>query len=155
MFYSRTLNISEIANKSSLHLPPLSLSASSAVSAERRRPPPRKGREATSCWPPPHAAPPQPPSPTPPRAGSILPTPRCPVELRGRHLTVAVASSLQCPGPPSLACLSTQSTPASYSAHSFASSLPQTSRTPPPPTRARPHRRPATLALLRPHRPYL
>ena len=47
-----------------------------------------------------------------------------PTELRGRHLAVAVTSSLQCPGPPSVTRLSTQSTSASYSTHSFASSLP-------------------------------
>jgi hypothetical protein len=94
---------------------------------EGYRPPP--------AAPPPHAAPPQPPGPTPLRAGALLPLPRRPVELRGRLLAAAVASSVKSPASASLACLSTRRVPAMHSPHSFATSPPQTPRTPPPSAR--------------------
>src|SRR6185437_13828690 len=116
--------------------------AAPPATEERRRPPP--------AAPPPHAAPPQPPGPTPLCAGALLPLPRRPVELRGRHLAAAVASSGKSPASPSLVRLSTRRVPATHSPHSFATSPPQTPRTLPPAART-----PASSSSpsLRPSRP--
>ena len=108
-----------------LHLPS-ELSGGAAV-VEGCRPPP--------AAPPPHAALPRPSGPTPNRLGPLLPSPRYPVELRGRHLAAAMASSGESPSSLSLARISTTRTPASQSSHSFASSPPRTPRTPLPATR--------------------
>jgi hypothetical protein len=129
------LNFLEFANQSSLLLPPLSLSASLRAGAERCCTPPRRAAGHLLLRPPPHAAPQRPPGPTPPRAGPLLPSPRHPDELCGRHLAVAGDSSLQSLSSPTLARLSTRSNPVSLSPPCLARSLPRTPRTSPPTAR--------------------
>src|SRR6185312_7951884 len=69
-----TLNFFEIANRSSYHLPPLSLPICFLCRRRRAAPPPlRKAGRPPPAAPPPHAAPPQPPGTTPTRAGAPAP----------------------------------------------------------------------------------
>ena len=124
-------NYNEAHPSSSTSLP-LCFTAAGTV---QRRPPPRRAAGHLLLRPPPHAAPPRPSGPTSPRAGALLPSPRHPDELRGRHLAVAVDSSLQSLSSPTLARLSTRSNPVSLSPPCLARSLPRTPRTSPPSAR--------------------
>ena len=163
LFYNGTpgffRNYNEVHPSSSTSLPLCFFarrrSSTPPATEEGRRPPPAsptapRGTPATS-WP--HS----------PRTGPLLPSPRHPSELRGRHLDVAVASSMQCPGPPSRTRPSTRRTPASLSPHFLSSSPPKHPRTSPSSTRtptssgspATRHSRPPsptqTLPLAPPH----
>ena len=142
MIYSRVPGIfknCKTIHPSSTSCLPLCFTASGTV---QRRPLPRRAAGHLLLRPPPHAVPPRPPRPTSPRAGALLPSPRHPDELRGRHLAVAVDSSLQSISSPTRACLSTRSNPVSFSPPCIARSLLRTPRTSPPPART-----PASLKL--------
>jgi len=93
--------------------------------AHRSGPPPQRHLLPASC----STRRAAPPRRSTPRAGALNPSPRAPAELSGRHLAVAVASSLQSPGPRFLARSRTKSTPESFSTRLFAYSPLPRSRT--------------------------
>ena len=114
----------------------------SAAGAERRRPPPWRAAGHLLLAVVSHGSRPDSTPPSFPRAGSPLSSPRHPGHPRGRHLAVAVDSSLQSLSSPTHARLSTRSNPISFSPPCLARSLPRTPRTSPPPART-----PASLKL--------
>ena len=152
------LNFSEFAKKSSFffHLSPSLLLCAPALSGAARH---RGGPQATSCF-----------AHCPTRHPSDLLDP-LPLALdlsSPRHATPASSAAATSPSPwpahcspldPLLSCASAPIAPP----HPIPLTLspapcpkpPEHRRRPPELRRARPHRRPATLALLRPRRPYL
>ena len=148
LFTFGSLEILEIAKQSIFfHLRPtplLALPPACRRAARRSGPPPRA--TSYSCWLPRVAR--KLPTALCHRAVPLLALPRTPAEPSGRHLAVAVASSLQSPGPRFLSRSRTTSTPESFSPRSFAISPLPEHRMPPP---LHPERRRAQAAVDPPH----
>ena len=152
------MDFSEITTKSTLHLPPLSLSASLRAGAVQRRPPPRRAAGQLLL---PHR-------PTRHPSDLLDPLPSALDLSSPCHATPASSAAATSPSPCLAQCsaldphLSRVSAPRAPP-HPIPLTLspapcpkpPEHRRCPPELRRARPHRRPATLALLRPCRPYL